>query len=143
LEISADIVKELRVKTGAGIMDCKEALKVAGGNFEKAIDFLREKGLSAATKKSSRATKDGLVTSYIHMGGKVGVMIEVNCETDFVAKTEDFKTLTRDLAMHVAAMNPLHVKPEASRSSPKESPRRSPTRSSRESSKSITRKSAS
>jgi elongation factor Ts len=112
LEISADIVKDLRVKTGAGIMDCKEALKVAGGNFEKAIDFLREKGLSAATKKSSRATKDGLVTSYIHMGGKVGVMIEVNCETDFVAKTEDFKTLTRDLAMHVAAMNPLYVKPE-------------------------------
>jgi len=112
LEISADIVKELRVKTGAGIMDCKEALKVSSGNFEKAIDFLREKGLSAATKKSSRATKDGLVTSYIHMGGKVGVMIEVNCETDFVAKTEDFKTLTRDLAMHVAAMNPLYVKPE-------------------------------
>jgi elongation factor Ts len=112
LEISADIVKDLRVKTGAGIMDCKEALKVSGGNFEKAIDFLREKGLSAATKKSSRATKDGLVTSYIHMGGKVGVMIEVNCETDFVAKTEDFKTLTRDLAMHVAAMNPLYVKPE-------------------------------
>ena len=73
---------------------------------------MREKGLSAATKKSSRATKDGLVTSYIHMGGKVGVMIEVNCETDFVAKTEDFKTLTRDLAMHVAAMNPLYVKPE-------------------------------
>jgi len=112
LEISADIVKELRVKTGAGIMDCKEALKGSGGNFEKAIDFLREKGLSAATKKSSRATKDGLVTSYIHMGGKVGVMIEVNCETDFVAKTEGFKTLTRDLAMHVAAMNPLYVKPE-------------------------------
>jgi len=112
LEISADIVKELRVKTGAGIMDCKEALKVSGGNFEKAIDFLREKGLSAATKKSSRATKDGLVTSYIHMGGKVGVMIEVNCETDFVAKTENFKTLTRDLAMHVAAMNPFYVKPE-------------------------------
>lgn len=112
MEISADIVKDLRVKTGAGIMDCKEALKVSGGNFEKAIDFLREKGLSAATKKSSRATKDGLVTSYIHMGGKVGVMIEVNCETDFVAKTEDFKTLTRDLAMHVAAMNPLYVKPE-------------------------------
>ena len=112
MEISADIVKDLRVKTGAGIMDCKEALKVSGGNFEKAIDFLREKGLSAATKKSSRATKDGLVTSYIHMGGKVGVMIEVNCETDFVAKTEDFRTLTRDLAMHVAAMNPLYVKPE-------------------------------
>jgi elongation factor Ts len=112
LEISADVVKELRVKTGAGIMDCKEALKVSNGNFEKAIDFLREKGLSAATKKSSRATKDGLVYSYIHMGGKVGVMIEVNCETDFVAKTENFRNLTKDLAMHVAAMNPSYVKPE-------------------------------
>ena len=112
MEIAADLVKELRVKTGAGIMDCKEALKVSNGNFDKAVDFLREKGLSAATKKSSRATKDGLITSYIHMGGKVGVMIEVNCETDFVAKTENFKNLTRDLAMHVAAMNPLYVKPE-------------------------------
>ncbi|HNU85532.1 MAG TPA: translation elongation factor Ts [Syntrophales bacterium] len=112
MEIAADRVKELRVKTGAGIMDCKEALKVSNGNFDKAVDFLREKGLSAATKKSSRATKDGLITSYIHMGGKVGVMIEVNCETDFVAKTENFKNLTRDLAMHVAAMNPLYVKPE-------------------------------
>ena len=112
MEIAADRVKELRVKTGAGIMDCKEALKVSNGNFDKAVDFLREKGLSAATKKSSRATKDGLITSYIHMGGKVGVMIEVNCETDFVAKTENFKILTRDLAMHVAAMNPLFVKPE-------------------------------
>ncbi|HQL90941.1 MAG TPA: translation elongation factor Ts [Syntrophales bacterium] len=112
MEIAADLVKELRVKTGAGIMDCKEALKVSNGNFDKAVDFLREKGLSAATKKSSRATKDGLITSYIHMGGKVGVMIEVNCETDFVAKTENFKNLTRDLAMHIAAMNPLYVKPE-------------------------------
>lgn len=112
MEIAAELVKELRVKTGAGIMDCKEALKVSNGSFDKAVDFLREKGLSAATKKSSRATKDGLITSYIHMGGKVGVMIEVNCETDFVAKTENFKNLTRDLAMHVAAMNPLYVKPE-------------------------------
>jgi elongation factor Ts len=112
LEIAADLVKELRVKTGAGIMDCKEALRASNGNFDKAVDFLREKGLSAATKKSSRATKDGLIASYIHMGGKVGVMIEVNCETDFVAKTETFKNLTRDLAMHVAAMNPLYVKPE-------------------------------
>ena len=112
MEIAADLVKELRVKTGAGIMDCKEALRASNGNFDKAVDFLSEKGLSAATKKSSRATKDGLITSYIHMGGKVGVMIEVNCETDFVAKTETFKNLTRDLAMHVAAMNPLYVKPE-------------------------------
>ncbi len=93
-------------------MDCKEALKNSNGNFEKAIDYLREKGLSAATKKSSRATKDGQITSYIHMGGKVGVMIEVNCETDFVAKTDNFKSLTKDLAMHIAAMNPLYVKPE-------------------------------
>jgi elongation factor Ts len=112
LEISADLVKELRVKTGAGIMDCKEALKGSNGNFEKAVDYLREKGLSAATKKSSRATKDGMVNSYIHMGGKVGVMIEINCETDFVAKTENFRNLTKDLAMHVAAMNPMYVKPE-------------------------------
>jgi elongation factor Ts len=112
VEISADKVKELRNKTGAGIMDCKEALKKAEGNFEKAVDYLREKGLSAATKKSSRATKDGTITSYIHAGGKVGVMVEVNCETDFVAKTDDFKALAKDIAMHVAAMNPLYVKPD-------------------------------
>ena len=112
MEISADKVKELRVKTGAGIMDCKEALKNAGGNFDKAIDYLREKGMSAATKKSSRATKDGAVTTYIHMGGKVGVMVELNCETDFVAKTEDFRELSKDIAMHIAAMNPLYVRPD-------------------------------
>jgi len=112
LEISAEKVKELRDKTGSGIMDCKEALKVAGGNFDKAIEYLREKGMSAATKKSSRATKEGAVTSYIHMEGKVGVMVELNCETDFVAKTQDFKTLSKDIAMHIAAMNPLYVKAE-------------------------------
>ncbi|MCX5835056.1 MAG: translation elongation factor Ts [Deltaproteobacteria bacterium] len=112
LEISAEKVKELRDKTGSGIMDCKEALKVAGGNFDKAIEYLREKGMSAATKKSSRATKDGAVTSYIHMEGKVGVMVELNCETDFVAKTQDFKILSKDIAMHIAAMNPLYVKAE-------------------------------
>jgi len=112
LEISAEKVKELREKTGSGIMDCKEALKVAGGNFDKAIEYLREKGMSAATKKSSRATKDGAVTSYIHMEGKVGVMVELNCETDFVAKTQDFKILSKDIAMHIAAMNPLYVKAE-------------------------------
>jgi elongation factor Ts len=112
LEISAEKVKELRDKTGSGIMDCKEALKVAGGNFDKAIEYLREKGMSAATKKSSRATKEGAVTSYIHMEGKVGVMVELNCETDFVAKTQDFKTLSKDIAMHIAAMNPLFVKAE-------------------------------
>ena len=112
LEISAEKVKELRDKTGSGIMDCKEALKVAGGNFDKAIEYLREKGMSAATKKSSRATKEGAVTSYIHMEGKVGVMVELNCETDFVAKTQDFRTLSKDIAMHIAAMNPLYVKAE-------------------------------
>jgi len=112
LEISAEKVKELRDKTGSGIMDCKEALKVAGGNMDKAIEYLREKGMSAATKKSSRATKEGAVTSYIHMEGKVGVMVELNCETDFVAKTQDFKTLSKDIAMHIAAMNPLYVRAE-------------------------------
>jgi elongation factor Ts len=112
LDISAEKVKELREKTGSGIMDCKEALKVAGGNFDKAIEYLREKGMSAATKKSSRATKEGAVTSYIHMEGKVGVMVELNCETDFVAKTQDFRSLSKDIAMHIAAMNPLYVRAE-------------------------------
>ncbi|HOD34595.1 MAG TPA: translation elongation factor Ts [Syntrophales bacterium] len=112
MEISAEKVKELRDKTGSGIMDCKEALKVAGGNMDKAIEHLREKGMSAATKKSSRATKEGAVTAYIHMGGKVGVMVELNCETDFVAKTQDFQSLSKDIAMHIAAMNPLYVRAE-------------------------------
>jgi len=106
------MVKELRTKTGAGMMDCKEALASVDGDFEKAIDFLRKKGLSAATKRSSKAAKDGTIASYIHMGGKIGVMVEVNCETDFVAKTDDFQTMARDIAMHVAASNPLYVRPE-------------------------------
>jgi elongation factor Ts len=106
------MVKELRVKTGAGMMDCKEALKAESGDFEKAIDYLRKKGMSAATKRSSKAAKDGAVASYIHMGGKIGVMVEVNCETDFVAKTDDFQTMAKDLAMHVAASNPRYVRPE-------------------------------
>ena len=106
------MVKELRVKTGAGMMDCKEALKAERGDFEKAIDYLRKKGMSAATKRSSKAAKDGAVASYIHMGGKIGVMVEVNCETDFVAKTDDFQTMAKDLAMHVAASNPRYVRPE-------------------------------
>ncbi len=93
-------------------MDCKEALIAAEGDFEKAIDFLRKKGLSAATKRSSKAAKDGTVASYIHMGGRIGVMVEVNCETDFVAKTEDFQNMARDLAMHIAASNPMYVRPE-------------------------------
>jgi elongation factor Ts len=104
------MVKELRIKTGAGMMDCKEALTNSEGDFDKAIDYLRKKGMSAATKRSSKAAKDGAIASYIHMGGKIGVLVELNCETDFVAKTEDFQILARDLAMHVAASNPLYVR---------------------------------
>jgi elongation factor Ts len=106
------MVKELRVKTGTGMMDCKEALKATDGDFEKAIDYLRKKGLSAATKRSSKAAKDGTVASYIHMGGKIGVMVEINCETDFVAKTDDFQKMAKDIAMHIAASNPLYVRSE-------------------------------
>ena len=124
MEITSGMVKELRTKTGAGMMDCKEALAAVEGDFEKAIDFLRKKGLSAATKRSSKAAKDGTVASYIHMGGKIGVMVEVNCETDFVAKTEDFQTMARDIAMHIAASNPLFVRsdeiPEAAMEREKE-----------------------
>jgi elongation factor Ts len=112
LEISSAMVKELRTKTGAGMMDCKEALTASEGDFEKAIDFLRKKGLSAATKRSSKAAKDGTIASYIHMGGRIGVMVELNCETDFVAKTEGFQTTARDIAMHIAASNPLYVRPD-------------------------------
>ncbi len=106
------MVKELRVKTGAGVMDCKEALTDAGGDIEKAIDYLRKKGMSAATKRSSKAAKDGVIASYIHMGGKIGVLVEVNCETDFVAKTDDFQRFAKDLTMHIAAANPLFVRPD-------------------------------
>jgi len=112
LSITSAMVKELRNKTGAGIMDCKEALNVSVGDFEKAIDYLRKKGMSAATKRSSKAAKDGVIASYIHMGGRIGVLVEVNCETDFVAKTDDFQLLAKDLTMHVAAANPLYVKPD-------------------------------
>jgi len=112
LEISSAMVKELRVKTGAGMMDCKEALAAVGGDFEQAVDFLRKKGLSAATKRSSKAAKDGAISSYIHMGGKIGVMVEINCETDFVAKTADFQTMGKDIAMHIAASNPIYVRPD-------------------------------
>ena len=112
MEITSTRVKELRTKTGAGMMDCKEALVAVNGDFEKAIDFLRKKGLSAATKRSSKAAKDGTIASYIHMGGRIGVMVEINCETDFVAKTEDFQTMARDIAMHIAASNPLCVRPD-------------------------------
>lgn len=112
MEITSTMVKELRTKTGAGMMDCKEALTAVNGDLEQAIDYLRKKGLSAATKRSSKAAKDGTVTSYIHMGGKIGVMVEINCETDFVAKTDDFQTMARDIAMHIAASNPTYVRPE-------------------------------
>ncbi|MBI5643785.1 MAG: translation elongation factor Ts [Deltaproteobacteria bacterium] len=109
MEISATAVKELREKTGAGIMDCKRALAESKGDFEKAVTYLREKGLAAAAKKASRVASDGLVTSYIHGGGKVGVLLEVNCETDFVAKTDGFAALVKDIAMHIAAMSPQYV----------------------------------
>lgn len=110
MNITSEMVKDLRVRTGAGMMDCKEALAAANGDFEKAIDYLRKKGMSAATKRSSKAAKDGTIASYIHMGGKIGVLVEVNCETDFVAKTEDFQVMARDIAMHVAASNPVYVR---------------------------------
>lgn len=110
MEITAAMVKELREKTGTGMMDCKEALKASGGDFEKAVEYLRKKGMSAATKRSSKAAKDGAITAYIHMQGRIGVLVEVNCETDFVAKTDDFKNLTKDIAMHIAASNPTYVK---------------------------------
>lgn len=112
MEITSAMVKDLRVKTGAGMMDCKEALAASNGDFEKAIDYLRKKGMSAATKRSSKAAKDGTIMSYIHMGGKIGVMVEVNCETDFVAKTDDFQTMAKDIAMHIAATNPLFLSSE-------------------------------
>ena len=112
MNITVNMVKELRIKTNAGMMDCKEALAASDGNFEKAIDYLRKKGMSAATKRSSKAAKDGTIAFYIHMGGKIGVLVELNCETDFVAKTEAFQALAKDLAMHVAASNPIYVRPE-------------------------------
>jgi elongation factor Ts len=110
--ISASQVKELRQLTGAGMMDCKKAITETNGNMEKAIEYLREKGLAAAAKRSGRIATEGLVESYIHGGGRIGVLIEVNCETDFVAKTDEFKELVKDLAMQVAASNPLYVSRE-------------------------------
>lgn len=108
-EVSAAIVKELRERTGAGMMDCKRALVEKNGDMEAAIEYLREKGLAAAAKKAGRIATEGVVESYIHAGGKIGVLIEVNCETDFVAKTDDFRQLVKDLAMHIAANNPTYV----------------------------------
>ena len=112
MSISSTMVKELRDKTGAGIMDCKEALAVSEGNIDKAIECLRKKGMSAATKRSSKAAKDGTISSYIHMGGRIGVLVELNCETDFVAKTDNFQLLAKDLTMHIAAANPTYIRPE-------------------------------
>ncbi len=110
--ISAAMVKELREKSGAGIMDCKNALGECDGDLEKAVDFLRKKGIATAAKRAGRVTSEGTVQSYIHMGGKIGVMVEVNCETDFVAKTEDFNEFVKNIAMHVAATNPVSIVPE-------------------------------
>jgi len=109
MTISASSVKELREKTGAGMMDCKKALQEASGDFEKAVEFLRKKGIASAAKKAGRATKEGLINSYIHAGGKIGVMVEVSCETDFVARTDQFQDFVRDLSMHIAAASPGYV----------------------------------
>jgi elongation factor Ts len=107
-----DVIKQLREKTGAGMMDCKNALKEASGDTQKAIDILRKKGLMKAQKKSSRAVKEGIVQSYIHTNGKIGVLVEVNCETDFVARNEEFKAFAKDISMQVAAAHPAYIKRE-------------------------------
>jgi elongation factor Ts len=112
MSISAKDVKELREQTGVGMMHCKNALKEADGDLEKALDILRQKGLAMAAKKSGRDASEGLIGSYIHMGGKLGVLVEVNCETDFVAKTDEYKEFVRDIAMHIAAANPSYVNRE-------------------------------
>ena len=108
--ITADQVKQLREKTGAGMMECKAALAEANGNMEEAITILRKRGLAQAAKRAGRATAQGLITSYIHLGGKIGVLVEVNCETDFVARTEDFQSLAKEVAMHIAAADPKWVR---------------------------------
>lgn len=107
--ISAQDVKALRERSGAGMMECKRALEESRGDMNRAVDILRERGLAAAAKKAGRSTSEGLVESYVHAGGRIGVLLEINCETDFVAKTEDFKTLAHDIALHVAASRPLYV----------------------------------
>ena len=111
-EITAALVKELRERTGAGMMDCKKALSATDGDLEKAIDFLREKGLAAAAKKAGRVAAEGLVEAYIHGGGRIGVLVGVDFETDFVAKSDAFKELVKDIAMHIAATNPSYLKRE-------------------------------
>lgn len=107
--ISAGAVKELREKTGAGIMDCKKALQDAGGNMDKATEILRQKGLATSSKVAGREAKQGLIESYIHTGGRIGALVEVNCETDFVARTDEFRKLAREIAMQVASMNPASI----------------------------------
>jgi len=110
--ISATMVKQLREKTGAGMMDCKNALSECDGDMEQAIDFLRKKGLATAQKRAGRAMTEGIIHSYIHLGGKLGVLVEINCETDFVARNEDFKEFAKNISMHIAASNPLGIQAE-------------------------------
>ncbi|MBM2802874.1 MAG: tsf [Deltaproteobacteria bacterium] len=112
MEVTANMVKDLREKSGAGMMDCKRALAETGGDIQKAFDYLRQKGLAAAAKKADRAASDGAVGAYIHAGGKIGVLVEINCETDFVARTTEFQALLKDVAMQVAAANPRCVRRE-------------------------------
>ena len=112
MEINAELVKKLRDQTGAGMMECKKALVEAKGNLEEAVTILRKAGLAQATKKAGRSTNEGMIGHYIHMNGKIGVLVEVNCESDFVARTEDFQGLTREIAMHIAAANPTFVRRE-------------------------------
>lgn len=112
MEVTASLVKELREKTGAGMMDCKKALADTGGDLQKAVDYLRQKGLAAAAKKADRVATDGAIGAYVHAGGKLGVLVEINCETDFVARTAEFQTLLKDIAMQVAATNPRCVRRE-------------------------------
>ena len=112
MEVNATLVKELRERTGAGMMDCKKALAETAGDLEKAVDYLRQKGLAAAAKKADRVATDGAVGAYVHPGGKIGVLVEVNCETDFVARTNEFQSLLKDIAMQVAAANPRFVRRE-------------------------------
>jgi elongation factor Ts len=109
MAITTKMVKDLRDKTQAGMMDCKKALEQTNGDFEKAVDFLRQKGLAVAAKRANRATSEGVVATYIHAGGKLGVMVELGCETDFVAKNDDFREFARDIAMHIAAANPISI----------------------------------
>ena len=109
MDIDVSLVRDLRQKTGAGIMDCKRALKEAGGNIDKAIEFLRQKGLAKAAKRVGQRADEGLIGSYIHAGGRIGVLVEINCETDFVARTQEFKDFVKDIAMHIAAADPQYL----------------------------------